>query len=261
MTEMNRRTLLGLGVVAAGGLVLGKTAASAGAAKAGGGARTVVVWSEGTAPANVYPKDINSAIAEGLKKSLTGWDVVVANLSDADQGLPDGLLAKCDVLIWWGHKKHKDVDDKLVERIVARVKDGGMGFIALHSSHFAKPNKALMGSPCTWGAYKGDSTTCTVKVKEASHPIAAGLPAEFTFDHAERYSDPYAVPEPKAVPFGGFHTVKDGSKDEARMGLCWEVGKGKFFYFQAGHETSPVYFDENIRKIMANAVKWAAPKK
>ena len=265
MTEMNRRTLLGLGAVAAGGLVLGKTVegavrpAAKAAAKAAGGSRTVVVWSEGTAPANVYPKDINSAIAEGLKKSLTGWDVVVANLADADQGLPDSLLAKCDVLIWWGHKKHKDVKDELVEKIVKRVKEEGMGFIALHSSHFAKPNKALMGTPCSWGAYKGDSTTCTVKVKDTKHPIAEGIPAEFTFDHAERYSDPYAVPPPKSLVFDGFHKVKGESDDNAAMGLAWDIGKAKFFYFQPGHETNPVFMDANIQKIMANAVKWAAP--
>jgi trehalose utilization protein len=269
MTEMNRRTLLGLGVAAAGGLVLAKSvqgaaakkAAASGAAKAAGGTRTVVVWSEGTAPKNVYPNDINTAIAEGLKKSLAGWDVVVANLSDPDQGLPDSLLAKCDVLIWWGHKKHKDVKDELVEKVVKRVKEEGMGFISLHSSHFAKPNKVLMGTACTWGAYKGDSTTCTVKVKDAKHPIAEGLPAEFTFDHEERYSDPYAVPPPKSLVFDGFHKVKDGSVDNAAMGLAWDVGKAKFFYFQPGHETNPVFMDANVQKIMANAVKWAAPAK
>jgi trehalose utilization protein len=269
MTEMNRRTLLGLGVAAAGGLVLaksaqgaaGKKAAASGAAKAAGGTRTVVVWSEGTAPKNVYPNDINTAVAEGLKKSLTGWDVVVANLTDADQGLPDSLLAKCDVLIWWGHKKHKAVNAALVEKVVKRVKEEGMGFIALHSSHFAEPNKKLMGTACTWGVYKTDATTCTVKVKDAQHPICEGLPAEFTFDHEERYSEPYAVPEPKAVPLDGFHKLKDGSEDKARIGLCWDVGKAKYFYLMIGHETNPVFMDANVQKIMANAVKWAAPAK
>ncbi|MCX5685817.1 MAG: ThuA domain-containing protein, partial [Planctomycetota bacterium] len=151
MTEISRRTLLGLGAVAAGGLVLAKTVegaakAAKGAAKAApaGGTRTVVVWSEGTAPKNVYPDDINGAIADGLKKSLTGWDVVKASLDDPDQGLPDALLAKCDVLIWWGHKKHGQVKDELVDKIVKRVKEEGMGFIGLHSTHFAKPNKKLM---------------------------------------------------------------------------------------------------------------------
>lgn len=263
MTDMRRRTFLGLGAAAAGGVILGQRLEAAPVRKAplAAAKRTVVVWSEGTAPANVYPKDINTAIAEGLKKSLQGWDVVVANLSDAEQGIPDDLLKKTDVLIWWGHKKHKDVKDELVEKIVKRVKDEGMGFIALHSSHFAKPNKALMGTPCTWGAYKGDSTTCTVKVKDPKHPIAEGVPAEFTFDHAERYSDPYAVPPPKSLVFDGFHKVKGGSDDNAAMGLAWDVGKAKFFYFQPGHETNPVFMDANVQKIMANAVKWAAPAK
>ena len=118
--------------------------------------KTVVVWSEGTAPKNVYPNDINTAIAEGLRASeqMKDWDVVVANLSDPDQGLPDELLNKADVLLWWGHKKHGDVKDALVDKIEKRVKEGGMGFIALHSAHFAKPNKRLMGTPCTFAAYK-----------------------------------------------------------------------------------------------------------
>ena len=259
MTDMRRRTFLGLGTAAAGGLVLGQRLEAA--AKSAAAKRTVVVWSEGTAPKNVYPNDINGAIAEGLRKSLYGWDVVVAGLSDADQGIPVDLLKKTDVLIWWGHQKHKAVKDELVEKIVKRVKEEGMGFIALHSSHFAKPNRVLMGTPCTWGVYKTDATTCTVKVKDAQHPICEGLPAEFTLNHEERYSEPYAVPEPKAVPLDGFHKLKDGSEDKARIGLCWDVGKAKYFYMMVGHETNPVFMDPNIQKIMANAVKWAAPAK
>lgn len=223
--------------------------------------KVVVVWSEGTAPKNVYPNDINGAVAEGLKASLKNWEVVTANLSDPDQGLPDALLNRADVLVWWGHKKHNEVKDELVAKIVKRVKEDGMGYIALHSSHFAKPNKALMGTPCSWGAYKGDSSTLKVTVKDPSHPIAKGV-QEFTIDHSERYSEPYAVNEPQAVVFEGVHTVKkDGSPDPSRIGMCWQVGAGKFFYFQAGHETNPVFFDKNVRQIMANAVKWAAPAK
>ena len=262
MSEISRRRLLGLGVAAAGGLALGKSAQGAAArgmaAARGGGMRTVVVWSEGTAPKNVYPNDINGAIAEGLKKSLTGWDVVVAGLSDPDQGVPDSLLAKCDVLIWWGHKKHGQVKDDLVAKIVKRVKDEGMGFIALHSSHFAKPNKALMGTECSWGAYKGDAKTLKVHVKDPNHPIAKGI-KDFTIAHSERYSDPYAVPEPQSVVFDGVHELKDGTNDPSRVGLCWQIGKGRMFYLQAGHETNPVYYDKNIQRIMRNAVEWAAP--
>lgn len=220
--------------------------------------RCVVVWSEGTAPKNIYPNDINGAIAEGLK-DLQGWEIVKANLSDPNQGLPDSLLERADVLIWWGHQKHRQVKDQLVDKIVKRVKEDGMGFISLHSSHFAKPNRKLMGSPCSWKAYVGDSTTLKVTVKDAKHPIAQGI-NEFTVTHNERYSDPYAVPKPKAVVFEGIASLKDGGTDPSQQGLTWDVGKGKVFYFQPGHETNPIFFDPTVRKIMINAVKWAATK-
>ena len=219
----------------------------------------MVVWSEGTAPKKIYPKDINVAIAEGLK-DLKGWEVLTASINDKDQGLPDDLLNRTDVLIWWGHKKHRQVKDDLVKKIVVRVKKEGMGFISLHSSHFAKPNKALMGTRCSWGAYKGDSTTLKILVTEPKHPIAKGI-EEFTVDHGERYSDPYAVPKPEAVVFEGIATLKNGKTDKSRQGLTWQIGKGRFFYFQPGHETNPIFHDKNIRKIMANAVQWAAAKK
>jgi trehalose utilization protein len=237
--------------------------------------RRVVVWSEGTAPKAVYPNDINGAVAEGLAR-LDGWKVIKANLSDPDQGLSDERLANCDVLVWWGHQKHGEVKDELVKKIVRRVKEDGMGFVSLHSAHFAKPNIALMsqaetskdllekvqpkGNVAAWGAYLGDSVTLKIIVKSPAHPIAKDI-KDFTIDHSERYSDPYAVPTPLAVVFEGDAKLTDGSIDHSQVGLCWDIGKGKMFYFQAGHETNPVFFDTNVRKIIANAVEWAAPAK
>jgi trehalose utilization protein len=223
--------------------------------------RTVVVWSEGTAPKNVYPNDINGAIADGLK-SLRGWEVVTANINQPDQGLPDKLLNKTDVLIWWGHEKHGQVKDELVAKIVKRVKEDGMGFISLHSSHFAKPNKALMGTECSWGCYTtdGDKTSVSIIVKTPNHPIAKGV-KNFDFPNTERYCEPYKVPEPEAVVFDGVYHEPDGKTENARQGLCWTIGKGRFFYFQLGHETYPIFFNENVKRIMYNAVLWAAPRK
>jgi len=224
--------------------------------------KTVVVWSEGTAPKNVYPADINAAIAEGLRASDTmkEWDVVVANLGDPEQGLPDALLAKTDVLIWWGHKKHGEVKDELVNKIEKRVKEEGMGFIALHSAHFAKPNKRLMGTACSFSAYKGDNKETVIKVTAPEHPIVKGVAPTFTVANDERYSDPYVVPPTEAAPLGGTHIHKDGVTEESLQGYCWTVGKARYFYLQAGHETNPIYFHPEIRKIMANAVIWATKK-
>lgn len=220
------------------------------------GKKCVVVWSERTAPVEVYPNDINAAVAEGMQ-SLEGWEVVTADITQPDQGLPDELLDRADVLVWWGHKKHGAVRDELVEKVVKRVREDGMGFISLHSSHFAKPNKALMGTACTWGAYVADATTLDVTVAAPDHPIAQGV-TNFVVAHEERYSEPYAVPEPEAVVFTGVHTLQDGTKDPSRVGLCWTIGKGRFFYFQAGHETNPVFYDKNVQHIMRNAVVWAS---
>jgi len=237
--------------------------------------RRVVVWSEGTAPENVYPNAINGAVAEGLA-CLDGGQVIRANLSDPDQGLSEDRLNHCDVLIWWGHKKHGQVKDELAKKLVHRVKEEGMGFIGLHSTHFAKPNVALMslsetskdlldkvqpkGRVAAWGGYINDSVTLTITPKSPSHPIAKGI-QEFTIRHDERYRDPYAVPTPQAVVFEGDAKLKDGSIAHSQVGLGWQLGKGRVFYFQAGHETNPVFFDANVRKILANAVQWAAPAK
>jgi hypothetical protein len=82
--------------------------------------RKVVVWSEGTANVDavskkVYPNDINFAIAEGLKPLASqGWEIISASLNDPDQGISESRLNSTDVLIWWGHKKHGEVKDDLV---------------------------------------------------------------------------------------------------------------------------------------------------
>jgi len=227
--------------------------------------RKVVVWSEGSANVDkgskeVYPKDINTAIAEGLKPlQAQGWEIVVAGLGDADQGISDSLLNSTDVLIWWGHKRHGEVKDELVNKIDARVRAGKMGFISTHSSHFAKPYKKLMGTPCTWGEYVADGTSVEVIVKEPNHPICKGV-KNFKLPKIERYGEPFAVPTPEAVPLDGIYTKPNGQTAPGRMGLCWTVGQGKVFYFTPGHETYDDYYRPEVRQIFVNAVQWAAPK-
>jgi trehalose utilization protein len=250
--NVSRRSILAIGAVAAGQLMLKQTVQAAPAT------RRALVWSEGTAPKDVYPNDINAAVAEGLK-SLNGWEVVTGTLSDPHQGVSEESLAKTDVLIWWGHKLHGKVEDSLVDRIVHRVKDEGMGFIGLHSSHFSKALKKVLGTNCGFSAYVCDGSGLKVTVKDKSHPIAAGV-EDFSLKNTERYTEPFQVPEPEAVVLDGLYLRPDGSTEASRQGLVWTVGKGKVFYFQPGHETYPHFFDENVRKILRNAVVWTAPK-
>jgi trehalose utilization protein len=260
-THISRRTALGLGATLTAGMLLRPELLAAAPAK-----RKVVVWSEGTANVDagskeVYPHDINTAIAEGLKPLASrGWDIVTASLNDPDQGISDALLDSADVLIWWGHKKHGDVKDELVSQIVNRVKEGKLGFIPTHSSHFCKPLKKLLGTPCSWAEYKADGTSVEIIVKEPRHPICKGV-KNFKLPKIERYGEPFAVPTPEAVPLDGVYTLPDGQTQPGRMGLCWTIGKGKVFYFTPGHETYDDYYRPEVRRIFVNAVVWAAPDK
>jgi len=255
---MTRRNALALGATVAAGLAVVPVAL------AQGGKRKVVVWSEGTANVDpkskvVYPNDVNSAIAEGLQPmEAQGWQIVKATLSEPDQGISDQLLNTTDVLIWWGHKKHGDVSDALVDKIDARVREGKMGFIGTHSCHFAKPFKKLMATACSWREYVDDGTTAEVIVKEPDHPICKGV-KNFNLK-IERYGEPFAVPTPDSVPLDGLYTKPDGKTEPGRMGMCWTVGKGKVFYFTPGHETYNDYYKPEVRTIFINAVQWAAPK-
>ena len=250
-SSISRRTAFRLGATATASALLPLNAWAAPAK------RRVVVWSEGTAPKDVYPNDINAAIADGLKKSLPDWDVVLAGINDPDQGAGAETLKRTDVLMWWGHKRHREITDEVVEAIFHRVNEGGMGFISLHSSHFAKPYKRLMGTACSWSEYKADGTSVKITVKDPSHPICHGV-RDFELPKIERYGEPFAVPAPEAVPLDGEYTKPDGTKAPGRMGLCWTIGKGRVFYFTPGHETYDDFYRPEVQLIMCNAVKWAA---
>jgi trehalose utilization protein len=247
-----RRTALTLGAAASSQSLWGRCGFAASPT------RRVLVWSEGTAPKRVYPHDIRGAVAEGLKE-LEGWEVRTATLTDRDHGVSDSVLAQTDVLIWWGHILHPLVRNDRVDRIVQRVKEGKLGFIALHSSHFSKALRKLLGTECSFAAYVCDGSGLKVTVKDPGHPIAEGI-RDFSLEKTERYTEPFQVPPPESVVFDGLYLRPDGSTETSRQGLTWSVGAGRVFYFQPGHETYPHFFDPNVRHILRNAVRWTAPK-
>ena len=199
------------------------------------------------------PDDIRGAVAQSLAK-LRNYEVTTATLSDPDQGVSEEALAQTDVLIWWGHEKHGDVKDATAERIVKRIKDGGMGFVALHSSHFSKPFKAVLGDTGAWKEYTDDGKPEQFHVVLPNHPIARGV-RDFTFPKEERYEEPFVVPIPESAPFDALY---EGTNTRARQGLCWTRGMGRVFYFRPGHEAYPIYFMPEVRRILRNAVCWAA---
>jgi trehalose utilization protein len=76
--------------------------------------------------------------------TLPGISVTSVALSSPEQGFSEATLDRTDVLVLWAHKRSKEVQDSLAERVVTRVLAGRLALIALHSAHWAKPFVRLM---------------------------------------------------------------------------------------------------------------------
>jgi trehalose utilization protein len=218
---------------------------------------TVTVWNEyrheraSDAVAAVYPDGIHAAIADGLRSH--GFETRTATLDEPEHGLSESVLAETDVLTWWGHRAHDEVRDDVVERVCRRVREG-MGLLVLHSGHYAKPFRRLMGTSCAlkWREAGERERLWTV---EPGHPIAAGLDESFVVPAAEMYGERFDVPAPDDLVFLSWF---EGG-EVFRSGCCYTRGKGRVFYFRPGHETYPIYYQDEVRQVLANAVEWAAP--
>ena len=215
-----------------------------------------VVWGENVHEqtnkivSDLYPTGIHGTIAEILN-AADGISATTATLQEPEHGLTADRLAETDVLLWWGHAAHGDVSDAVTRRVVEAVWSG-MGFIALHSTHFAKPFKQLMGSACnlTW---REAGERERLWVTSRNHPIAAGLPDHFELEHEEMYGEPFGVPEPLETVFISWFQ----GGEVFRSGLTYRRGAGNVFYFRPGHETYPTYHDPNVQRVLTNAVRWA----
>lgn len=199
----------------------------------------------------VYPKGIHGAIADFLG---TEEDIVVrtATLDMPGQGLTDEILSDTDVLIWWAHCAHDQVTDENARRVAEYVQRG-MGFIGLHSAHYCKIFRLLLGTTMTLKWKDNDSEK--LFVVNPTHPIAEGIPEEFELEHEELYGEYFDIPKPDDVVFEGW--FKSGAV--FRSGVTFTRGHGRIFYFQPGHEEYPIYHNPIIQKIITNAVRWAKP--
>jgi trehalose utilization protein len=105
---------------------------------------------------------------------------------------------------------------------------------------------------CCFPAYRADGQPSSVRVLLPEHPIARGIPQEFTIDQTEMYNEPFHVPEPDAVVLE--ERWKTG--EWFRSGCIWNIGRGKVFYFRPGHEVYPAFKNENVLRLISNAVAW-----
>lgn len=200
----------------------------------------------------VYPKGIHEALAAPLR-AFPEFSVKTATLDEPEHGLTDAVLESTDVLVWWGHLAHPEVKDEIAKKVQARVLQG-MGLIVLHSAHMSKPFLNLMG---TSGALKWreDGLKEILWVTKPGHPITHGIHDHIVLDKEEMYGEHFDIPEPDELIFISWFQ----GGEVFRSGCTWQRGAGKIFYFRPGHESFPTYFNANVQKVIANAVRWAAP--
>jgi trehalose utilization protein len=219
----------------------------------------VVVWNENRHEQidqevrDVYPEGIHGTIASFLGEAQ--FDVSTATLDEPEHGLTDEVLNQTDVLIWWGHIAHHEVKDEVVEKVKQRVLDG-MGLIVLHSGHFSKLFKTLMGTSCDL-KWREASEKERIWIIDPSHPIVEGLGEYIELENEEMYGEHFDIPAPDELVMVSWF---EGG-EVFRSGCTFKRGKGKIFYFRPGHETYPTYYNKDVQRVITNAVKWAEPTK
>ncbi|NLV73255.1 MAG: trehalose utilization protein ThuA [Chloroflexi bacterium] len=218
----------------------------------------VTIWNEfrheksHKAVADMYPEGIHGQIAAFLGtnadiETRTAW------LDQPENGLTDEVLANTDVLIWWGHMAHGDVLDSVVDRVQTAVL-GGMGLICLHSAHFSKIFRRMMGTSCSL-KWREVGERERLWVVNPGHPIAEGIGEYFEIPHVEMYGEFFDIPTPDELVLMSWFQ----GGEVFRSCCAWFRGKGKVVYFRPGHETLPIFYQPEVQKIITNAVRWAKP--
>src|SRR5262245_32277751 len=111
----------------------------------------VAIWNENVHECTedhvraIYSDGIHGALAVALAER---GEVGTATLDPDEHGLPQAVLDATDVLTWRRHAAHDEVDDAVVDRVHEAVL-GGMGLVVLHSGHYAKIFRRLLGTSCS----------------------------------------------------------------------------------------------------------------
>jgi trehalose utilization protein len=219
----------------------------------------VTVWHEfrhektNPAVAKLYPNGIHEAIASHLRKR-PDLNVRTATQDQEEHGLTEEVLNNTDVLTWWGHMAHSEVNTLVVERVYHRVMRG-MGLVVLHSGHFSRPFQKLMGTTCNLKWRVAPKEREILWVTRPGHPLVQGIDDHFVIDEEEMYGEFFDIPEPTETVM-----ISSFTGGEVFRSLCtWTRGAGKIVYFRPGHETFPTYYNPNVLKVIENACRWAKP--
>ena len=133
-------------------------------------------------------------------------------------------------------------DSPLTPSYYARKYPGGITRVSVELPNCCFPGNRADGKPGFLNTVRPD------------HPIADGIPREFSVPQTEMYNEPFHVPDPDEVIF----EERWPTGEWFRSGAVWQIGAGKLFYFRPGHETYPIFTEQIPLRIIDNAVRWLA---
>ncbi len=218
----------------------------------------ITIWNEFKHEKNnesvkrIYPLGIHEALKEQLS-SESDFVITTATLDQPDQGLPDEVINNTDVLLWWGHMAHAQVNDEIVRKIADRVRNG-MGIILLHSAHASKLMQTLTGcsGSLSWREQNEKQILWNLK---PTHPISQGIGDYIILDKEETYGEPFGIPDPDELIFISWFS----GGNVFRSGWVKNIQNGKLFYFQPGHETFESYYNKQVLQVIKNAIRYIKP--
>ena len=148
----------------------------------------------------IYPDGIHACIAKFLRQEEE-LSVRTAVFDEKEHGLTEEVLANTDVLVFWNHMLQEEFSDDVAERVRRHVL-AGMGLVVLHSGHYSKIMRKLLGTSMTLRWRHGDRERlfCTCP----THPIAQGIPAWVDIPEEEMYGEFFDIPKPDDVVFTGW---------------------------------------------------------
>ncbi|MEW6356567.1 MAG: ThuA domain-containing protein [Planctomycetota bacterium] len=239
----------------------------------------VLVWTDASGVHRperpiAYPEGIHQVVANFLNES---GDFEAFPFAVAEDCFGPKLLDNYQAVVLWGHGRPIAAESQ--RAIVSQVEAGKIGLVGLHSilSFRANPIMAprLFGQTEAYGWEDGVPMKCTVTKK---HPIFEGVKSFEVTDEA--YYEPYGLVEGADVLLEmtvpncetrkshvfNFELGKYELKEFKVAGLVtraawtYQVGKGRSFYLQPGHETDPTYRVPVVQGVICRAVKWVAAK-
>lgn len=197
----------------------------------------------------IYPDGIHECIAKFLREA--GYDVTTATLDMPECGLTDEVLASTDVLFWWGHVRHGDVPDEIVEKVYNRVIDG-MGLVVLHSGHASKIFHKVCGTTTVNLKWRESNDKEIMWVIDQNHPITKDIDEKLILEHEETYGEHFQIPQPDELLLVSWFS----GGEVFRSGCVFKRGRGKIFYFRPGHESVPTYHIPAVQKLLTNAAEY-----